>query len=284
MRLHQSFPQQLLSSVVVLMTLSTLGGCAIWDTKDEQTVTANSPLKQVAPHFDAIELQVYYVERPIDDPLLGNSLWAELDQVSTLDPVVLTALRRNGFRFGVAGSDPPPNLQAALGMTGRTRSRTDDPDYQLSGHTHYLRSGQEQMTNTWPIYQLCQIELYEGGEQELATYESAQCVFRVTPERLQDGWVRVEFVPEVHYGENKMRHQAGDHQFELRPSQLIDPFYDQRFSVELNVGELVVLSAGGDNPESLGHHFFRGGNSGSKMQRLLIVKVADMKRLDPVYE
>lgn len=284
MRPLQTLSRVSLKTPFLLMVLSMLSSCALWNSGKEQTVTARSPLKPLAPRIDAIELEVYYVERPIGDPLLGNSLWAELDQVSTLDPVVLTALRRNGFRFGVAGSDPPPNLQSALGLTGPTRSRTDDPDYQFTGHSYFRRSGQDQIINTWPMYQVCQIELGEGGEQDLTTYESARCVFRVTPERLQDGWVRVEFVPEVHHGENKMRHQAGDHRFQLMPSQLIDPFYDQRFSVELNVGELVVLSADGDNPDSLGHHFFRGGNSGSKMQRLLIIKVADMKQLDPVFE
>ncbi len=268
----------------MLTAVSTLSGCALWPSGEAHVVTAKSPLKQITPRIDAIDVEVYYVERPIGDPLLGNSLWAELDQVSTLDPVVLTALRRNGFRFGVAGSDPPRNLQAAMGRTGQTRSRTDEPDYQFSGHRFSRRSGQELILNTWPVYASCRIQLDEAGEKEFATYESARCTFRVTPKRLQDGWVSVEFVPEVHHGENKMRHQAGDQQFELLPAQEIDPFYDQRFSVELNVGEVVVLSADGDNPDSLGHHFFRGGNTDNKMQQLLIVKVANMQRLDPVFE
>ncbi len=268
-------------AILVMMGVS---GCAMWKEKAASTVTARSPLKQVAPRLDAIELDVYFVERPIGDPLLGNSMWAELDEVSTLDPAVLTALRRNGFRFGVAGTDPPRNLQAALGLNGPTQSRTEESDCTLSGHRSSRQSGQDQMVSTWPTYESCRISLDERGQMKPKTYELANCIFRVTPQRLQDGWVRVEFVPEIHHGENKMRHQAGQQQFELLPSQIVDPLFDQRFSVDLNIGELVVLSADGDNPESVGHYFFRGGTTDNKMQRLLIVRVADMKRLDPVFE
>ncbi len=267
-----------------MLTTTMISGCALWRANESPTETARSPLKPVAPRVDAIELEVYFVERPIGDPLLGNSMWAELDEVSTLDPPVLSALRRNGFRFGVAGTDPPRNLQAALGLTGRTQSRTDELDYKFSGHRYSRQSGQDQMITTWPTYESCRIGLHEGGEVKPKTYEFANCLFRVTPHRLQDGWVRVEFVPEIHHGENKMRHHAGQQQFELLPSQIVDPLFDQRFSVDLNIGELVVLSAEGNNPESVGHHFFRGGTTENKLQRLLIVRVADMKRLDPVYE
>lgn len=268
----------------VVITMTAISGCALWREDGATTVTATSPLKPVTPRVDAIELEVYFVERPIGDPLLGNSLWNELDQVSTLDASVLTALRRNGFRFGVAGSDPPRNLQAALGRTSRTQSFADTPDFRVTGGRYSHRSGEHHLFTTWPAYDACEIEIDQAGKKSPSAYETARCLFRVTPKRLQDGWVRVEFTPEVHHGENKMRHQAGNQQFELMPSQLIDPFYDQTFSVELNLGEMVVISADGDNPASLGHHFFCGGTTDNKMQRLLIVKVADMKRLDVVRE
>ncbi|MCA9076626.1 MAG: hypothetical protein KDA93_16500 [Planctomycetaceae bacterium] len=267
---------------IAVITLTVVSGCALWRDDDAQTVTAKSPLKPVAPRIDAIELEFYFVSRPIGDPLLGSSLWAELDQVSTLDASVLTALRRNGFQFGVAGSVLPRTLQAALGQSSHTQSFADEPGVQVSGGRHSHRSGEHQLFSTWPVYDSCEIEINKGGDTKVSSYETARCLFRVTPRRLQDGWVRVEFTPEVHHGENKMRHQAGEQQFELMPSQIVDTFYDQTFSVELNVGEIVVVSADGDNPSSLGHHFFRGGTTDNKMQRLLIVKVADMKELDGV--
>ncbi len=258
---------------VVMTVLAAVPGCALWNGEESIGPTGRqSLLKPVAPQVDAIVLEVSFVERPVGDPLLGNRLWDELDTISTLDPTVLTSLRRNGFRFGVAGSEPPRSLLAAMGVVGG----------RYNGHRYSQRSGQAVPIETWPWYATCRIKFDEAGEPRQQTYENARCVFRVTPERLQDGWVRVEFIPEIHHGEMKLRAVPGDQDWQQIPSQLIDPLFDERFSVELNLGETVVLSASGDDPESVGHHFFRGGTTGHKLQRLLIVRLVDMKRLDGV--
>ncbi len=256
----------------MMTVLATASGCALWNSGESMGPTGQSLLKPVAPQMDAIILEVSFVERPVGDPLLGNSLWDELDTISTLDPTVLTSLRRNGFRFGVAGSEPPRSLLAAMGVVGG----------RYNGRRYSQRSGQAIPIETWPAYTTCRINLDEAGERRQQTFENAVCKFRVTPERLQDGWVRVEFIPEIHYGVKKMRAIPGDQEWLQVASQLVDPLFDQRFSVELNLGETVVLSASGDDPESVGHHFFRGGTTGHKLQRLLIVRLVDMKRIDPI--
>ncbi len=257
---------------VVMTALAGASGCALWNGDESMGPTGRSLLKQVTPQADAIELEVSFVERPVGDPLLGSSLWDELDTISTLDPTVLTSLRRNGFRFGVAGSEPPRNLLAAMGVVGG----------RYNGHRYSQRSGQAMTIDTWPAYATCRVSLDEAGERRQQTYKQARCTFRMTPERLQDGWVRVEFIPEIHHGELKMRAVPGDQGWQPVGSQLVDPLFDQRFSVALNLGETVVLSADGDDPESVGHHFFRGGTTGHKLQRLLIVRLVDMRRIDGV--
>lgn len=263
----------------LLLTALTVGpGCALWKSDEPTASTSQSPLKPVTPHIDAIELEVVYVERPIGDPLMGEALWSELDTISTLNPAVLTSLRRNGIRFGIASSDPPRNLTAVIGVEGG----------RYSGRRYSQRSGDAMTIDAWPVYPSCEVTINDGGSPRSKTYDQARCVFRVTPERLQDGWVRIEFVPEIHHGDMEMRRVPGDQdsqlKWQLTPSQLVDPLFGQRFVVDLNLGEMVVLSASGDDPKSVGHHFFRGGTTDNKLQRLLIVRLADMKRLDPVYQ
>jgi len=265
-------------SALMLTALAAGSGCALWKTDEAAPSAGKSLLKQVTPQVDAIELEVSFVERPIGDPLLGNSLWSELDTISTLDPAVLTSLRRNGIRFGIASSDPPHSLLAAMGVTGG----------RYNGRRYSQRSGDEITIDAWPAYPSCEIAIDDDHTPQTRSYEQARCVLRVTPERLQDGWVRIEFIPEIHHGDMVMRRVPAERDsqlnWQLTPSQLVDPLFGQRFTVELNLGEMVVLSADGDDPHSVGHHFFRGGTSDSKLQRLWIVRLADMKRLDPVYE
>jgi hypothetical protein len=51
----------------------------------------------------------------------------------------------------------------------------------------------------------------------------------------------------------------------------------------MNVGEIAIITAAQDNPESMGDLFFRRGDDAGKTQRLLIVRVADGGQLSGAY-
>lgn len=270
--------------IVVCLLLGGGSGCAIFQPEDEAQVTERSPLKRVRPSVDAIQLDVLFVERPIGDPILGDALWSHLDQVSSLDAPTLSSLERNGIKFGIAPTDPPRALQAALGMTGEMVPRDSNEAYGPSGRSVARRSGEELAVDAWSGYSRCEIAINKDGQSETHSYDNARCVYRIRVERVQDGWAQLEFIPEIHHGAMKLRSVPRENSWTTTPSQLVDPQFDQRFHVELNLGEMVVLGARGDDPESLGHHFFRGGETGSRLQRLLIVRLADMQRIHGIAE
>ncbi len=201
--------------------------------------------------------------------------------MSTFDPAVVAALRKNGMRLGVVGTSPPHALQAALDMTSET-SPDDKSQSRIVGQRFTRRSGEEFEVETWSGYPACSVHYASPKDTEVREYGDARCLFRVNLERLQDGWARLDLVPEIHHGEMKLRKFASDFAFTQRPSQQIVPFFDQRFQVDLNLGEMVIIGADGDDPRSLGHHFFRGGDSDSHMERLLVIRLADMQRIDPL--
>jgi hypothetical protein len=267
-----------------------LSGCALLRSSANSSSNStaenstNSPLKKLSPSVDAIQLDVLFVERPIGDPTLGSTLWSRLDQVSTLPAATLANLDRNGFRFGVAPSDPPPALQAALGMTGEMVPRDESQAYGFSGSSTARRSGEEISVDAWSGYGQCEIAIDRNGKPEHNSYQNARCVFRVKVERVQDGWAKLEITPEIHHGEMRLRRVADQLNWTTRPSQLIDPQYDQRFTVELNLGEMVVLGAGDGAKTSLGSHFFRGGTTDNHSQRLLIIRLKDMRRVQGIYQ
>jgi hypothetical protein len=269
--------------IVTSLLLGAFSGCAQLLPDDVEEVNSASPLKPVRASVDAMQLDVLFVERPVGDPVLGAQLWSHLDQVSTLQAATVASLRRNGFRFGVAPSDPPRALQAALGLTGEMVSRDDSAEFRVSGRSYARRSGEELSVEAWSAYPECEVTLDRGNETQILTYSNARCVFRVVVQRVQDGWARLEITPEVHHGEMRLRRVPDAHGWSTTSSQVVDPQYDQRLEVELNLGEMVVLGAEGDDQRTLGHHFFRGGSTHSKVQRLLVIRLADMKRIDPIY-
>ena len=270
-------------AIVVCLLAGVVGGCALLDKEPEAT-TSKSPLKPIRPSLDAIQVDVFFVERPIGDPVLGSVLWSQLDQVSTLPAATVAAMQRNGFKFGVAPIDPPRALQAALGMTGEMVPRDDSQAYRFNGHRFARRSGEDFTIDAWSGYPHCEIHVKQDAATETKTYDNARCVFRVQVDRVQDGWAKLKFTPEIHHGEMRLRREADEQGWKNSSSQEIDPQFGQHFEVDLNLGEMVVLGADGDDPQSLGRHFFQGGATDSKLQRLLIVRLADMQRIDPVYE
>ena len=93
--------------------------------------------------------------------------------------------------------------------------------------------------------------------------------------RLQEGWVRIDFQPEIHYGDQQIRRTAAAEDWELRMSQKIDVRFAQKFSLKMNVGELAIITATPDNDGTLGDGFFCHEDRGLKKQRVLIVRIVD---------
>ena len=60
--------------------------------------------------------------------------------------------------------------------------------------------------------------------------------------------------------------------------------FDQKFSLSLNVGEMAIVTADGDDKETIGNSFFRSVHESGGLQRLLVVRVANMRKMIPVYD
>ena len=113
-------------------------------------------------------------------------------------------------------------------------------------------------------------------------YDSARCVLRVSAERDQEGWVRLQVLPEIHHGDSQVRPIALDQQWTLKKSQEVDELYEQRLDVQLNLGEILVLGAARNEPGSIGNLFFTDGKSVSGVERVVVIRVTGTKTVDPV--
>lgn len=238
-------------------------------------------LPPIVASREAVQLEILFVDRPANDALLGDSLWKQVDQIAGMSAGTRTTLRKNGWRVGHASSHPPRALEQLLEMSSG-RPEVIDKERRLVGRRIALAAGGSlpiDLTELQP-----EVRLRVNSDGETNSYSNARCMLNVQIDREQDGWVRLNFTPEIHHGQNWLRPVATQLDWTRRRGQLVEPLFDQKFSLSLNVGEMAVITAEGDDKETAGHSFFRSVHESGGLQRLLVVRVANMRKMVPVYD
>ena len=282
----------------------TAAGCSIFDPPAVTQTTAKK-IPQLRPAPGSIQLDAVYVERPIGDSLLGDELWRYVDQVAAVDAEARGPLRKNGFRVGLVGANPPPALQKMLGLKSDFASEPEaEQAKRLTGRRFFLVSGTDTEIQVSPTYPSCAIRIDRAGQSVPMQFEQAVCKFRIRAERMQDGWARLEFIPQVYHGTPHDRRVVGAAGWQFQIGQESETFLVQRFNVKLCTGEMAVVTCEDEAAGTLGHLFFRGpaalrppgadegGSSAVEsaaaearmeypVQRLLIVRLAGMDMNSP---
>lgn len=266
-------------SALALLSSATVTalGCTLLEPFDlGQTTTTQRPtLPPIKPAVDAIQLQLLFVERPPDDPLVRDLLWLELDEVGAIPPATRQVLGDNGLRLGQSGSHPPPALQKLLGLTSEIVNDADPSQPLMRGRRVGLRSGQETEVQTVDDLRDCRLTYHLAGKSEQVDYVQSRSILKITPVRVQEGWIRLEFSPELHHGESRMRHTPTEEGWTLKGGQRADVRQAFKFQVMLNQGEMAVVTTRGEPVDSLGARMFLQELDGRGSQRLLVVRLAD---------
>ena len=241
-----------------------------------------------------------YVERPVGDPLLGDELWRHVDQLASIDAETRNRIRKNGFRVGVVGANPPVALQKMLGLKSDFVSEPDAENAkQLVGRRFFPVSGGEIDVQVSPPYRECALDVGEADATEPRRFENAVCKYRVRAVRVQDGWVGLEFVPQICHGDEHRGYAVGEAGWRFQNGQQTESYFLQRFDVKLSVGDMAVITSEDEAAGKLGQLFFRGPtalqppretlpdlfnadeprpspNSSYPIQRLLVIRLAGM--------
>ncbi|MCA9067281.1 MAG: hypothetical protein KDA84_00050 [Planctomycetaceae bacterium] len=248
-------------------------------------------------------LEIVFVERPIDDPLMGDQLWSEVDQIGSLPADVRQKLNEMGFCVGRVGANPPRALQTLMGLSMEVGNQKEK---RLVGRRVVLPSGAETEVMTGrPLIQ-SKINVPTAKGMEVKTFENVHGVFRLKAKQLQDGWARIEFLPEVHHGRLVNRPVVVQGGWQLQTAQAIERLYGRQFALDLNLGEMVVITGNFEPEDSVGRHFFHGNeysdandpnlqnpseqpppesqlDNSPGIQRLLIVRLADLSTAESIY-
>lgn len=255
---------------------ASLSGCALFNpTSAVERITAERPFLPPLPSDrNVIDLEVYFVDRVVGDPTIGDGLWRAVNQAA--GPMSTHAdLRRAGMQYGVVPSSPPPALQSLIGK-GFANSSTKVTAMQPVP----LINGSAAPLNVSTLPDGCLIP--GSGKKGPFAVNQGHCTFQVAAERLQEGWVRIAFLPQIQYGAERVRPVATDQHWENKNGQQIESFYEQEFTLELNKGEFVVVGMANEQPGTLGHLFFRSGDPQGRFQRVMIVRLAGMQSMKPM--
>lgn len=272
--------------MVAYLLCLAIAGCSLLSRGEKSDASSGFNLAPLVAPRDAVQLDLVFVDRPETDLLLQESLWKEIDEIAGLPPQTRSRLYEAGWRIGVASSRPPRALEELLELA------TDQPnpresDRRLVGRRVAIPAGTDFPIEVTDLLPELRAQLEADGR--VKTWSDVKAVLRVRVEREQDGWVRLVCTPEIHHGKAWLRPIATPQDWQHQRTQNIEPLYELQFELSLNLGEMGVVTAlndlerSSDEPASVGRAFFHSGDLNGKLQRLLIIRVADMRRMTPVY-
>jgi hypothetical protein len=249
--------------------------------KPTETGKNANPLQPIPVPPDAIQLEAICIEGPAGDPMLGPQLWQEVSTVGSIPSERRDALRQHGFRIGQVSVTPPRALQSLLSRAAESDRVVIDTSHKSTRHRFTLLAGTRGEVSASDLYPECTLQVPGAAGEKTATFEQSRFVLSMTAERLQEGWARLDFLPEIHHGAMALRPTVSAGQF--RTSQNILPLYTERFSVELAEGEMIVIAAQETDDDSLASWFFRSTEANSPTKRILVVRLVEMEKMRFLY-
>ena len=194
--------------------LSVVLGC----TKLDLAPMPDSPLAQPKMSADSVALDIFFVRIPSDQPDVDTALWAEVDEQS-LDVALRQRLAENGFRLGQTGGQIPLSLERLIELegpespdqgAGAVQTVSVDEKNKVQGRHLQLRSGQRSEIVASGIHPRLPVLIRDEGQLRGSDRKDAQGIFALKAFPQGDGGVRLELIPEVHYGEIKQRWAGAD--------------------------------------------------------------------------
>jgi hypothetical protein len=256
------------------MALSALVGCKLVDEQPK----GRSPLSPIATQPDQVTLEVFSAPAPVDDPRWVQ-LWSDVDEQS-LSPELRNRLAQNGMRAGVMGARVPDALASLLKVTDQRIPDEERANVPLDGKPGVVMrlmqpsSGKRQeLVLTPPRDQLTLLRNC-GGEVEGKTYPKAEgrLAMHVTPQA--DGAVRMELVPELHYGEPRTQTTPSDGRFIWTTQREKEVFSELKLDCTLSAGEMLLITCLDGRPLSIGHHLFVHADGETANRTLWAIRVA----------
>ena len=212
---------------------------------------------------DAVQIDVALIVRPVGDPYLNKDLWTQTDEM-VVDLERRPALEENGLRVGQVVGVTPAQLQELLKSERwcNNQRRRLLPCGQVA--TQYLSN---QLGET-------SFEVVLKGQTQEIVLNQARFCLDVTPIPGKKDATRLQFLPKVEHGENYLPFKPDPKQsaWVLTVEKPAKAFPNFGWDLQLPPGNLLVIGACLDKPESFGHRALVQEEGPDRGQRLLVIR------------
>jgi len=243
---------------------------------------ARSPLKPPCMSADAVVLEVFFVRFPMGQPEGNGLLWPEIDQMH-VPAEVRQALDRNGFCMGTVGGQVPAALAKLLELKDKPPPGPGTPETGVTDleqeprvvrrHIQTRAAARNEIVAS-DTHEELPVLLCDGSGVRGETFNGAQAVLAAKAFPQRDGRVRLKLVPEMHYGESKLRYVTSLGALRIEPGRSRRVFDELAIEAVLAPGGMIVLGTPTDRPGTLGHCFLTHNANGQTEQKLLVVRLA----------
>lgn len=256
-------------------------GCQAWIAPgDLWTPQPESVLKPVQPTREAMELNIVHVKVPYGHPEVNEALWNEVDEL-WLPVETRNKLQARGIRVGiVAGSLPPGlerhlNLQDAQPATEYGTRGQFELKPKVQGKIAQLKKGQLELIAASPVLDELPLLLPSGDTLAGRTLHRAQGVFalKTFPDQ-EHGQVRLEILPQIHYGEPVPRFNSNPGMLVYTHEKEKEIFSELKFEAQLAPGQFLLMTCIPELQGSLGDHFFGDRTVSPREQKLILIRVS----------
>jgi len=263
-----------------MLTLLLAAGC--WQPLTKRPGQAFLKGPRLPPDSVVVEVLAFHFRR--DDSALYAAVWQEVNE-QALAGAVRRCLAENGFRSGIVTGHLPRAVEQALEL-GSQPSPDQGPDasqmnvikfdgrptvrvqqMRLPARRRWEIAASDVYASVAPLYR-------EDGQLQGETFELGQGMFAVKAMPENDGRVRLELVPELHYGEAQRRYTTTEGVLNLELGRPRKSFTKLTQEVVLSPGDFYVLGSAQDRPGSLGDYFFTVESGGNRHAKLIFIRLA----------
>lgn len=279
---------------------SLLAGVLLAGCTPELLESSTSRLPSLASLPHTLGLDVFFIERPIGDPLLGPELWESVDE-NFMSALRRQALKQNGLRIGIVGGHMPLPLETLLGLDGASSSpvppaqSADQPGPAVDpgftpvekltqgpwGRHLVLRQGNPSKIFAAGPLPECFILLDHNGVRG-RRFTAARFLYDLRPTALSDSSVQLELHPEIQHGPARIQYEDALN-YSSPVAQAVETFPHLACSATLTPGQMILMTMWPEAEQSLGWHFFTQQDDDTVKQRLIVVRVSKLPAADELF-
>lgn len=256
-------------------------GCAPLLLTQPKTETGKSPLKSASATADAVTLEVLFARFPLGQADMNGTLWNDIDE-QHLDIDLRRRLAANGIRAGLIGTNIPEPIARLIHYTAEALPDEPNEKVPLDKEPIVRRrliqvrdGGQSEILATGQLPEL-PLLVKEGDALGGKTFRDAQGLFMLYSHTLAAGGLQLDLTPEIRHGDTRQQWNGADGVFKLEMARDKQVYESLRTSAVLTPGQMLVVSCLPDRPGSLGYQFFTDETTGSRQQKVLLIRVAQL--------